>query len=174
MPTALAATIAYEFLDERIASILPHPARSIPGKIAEFSADYLPDAIDHPGLIAGITIGFAVWLTTLNWSDLAKELTEMSLATYFRNRRDAVIQRMVNEASAKAREETRAEVREEARAEARAEVREETRAETRQEVFQELSCKSKDELLATFGYGDGQFPHNSGETPAGTPAAPDQ
>ena len=172
MPTAVAAIIAYEFLDERIASILPHPARSIPGQIAEFSADYLPGAIDHPGLIAGITIGFAVWLTTLNWSDLAKELTEMSLATYFRNRRDAVIQRMVNEA----RTEARAEGREEARAEVRAEVREEARAEARQELFQELSSKSRDELLSTFGYGsgNGQYPHHSGETPDGTPAAPDQ
>lgn len=146
MPTALAATIAYEFLDERIASILPYPARNIIGKIAEFSADYPPGTIDNPGLIAGIAIGFGVWLTTLNWSDLAKELTEMSLASYFRNRRDAVIQRMVNEASAKARDEAR------------------------QELFQALSSKSREELLATFGYGNGQYLHNSG----GTPAAPDQ
>ncbi len=167
MPAALAGTIAYEFLDERIASILPHPARKIPGQVAEFAADYLPFAVDNPGLIAGITIGFAIWLTTLNWSDIAKELTEMSLATYFRNRRDAVIQRMVNEAAAEARVAAAAEARvaaEAAAAEARA-AAEAAAAEARAEVFQELSRKSRDELLATFGYGNGQYPHNSGETP---------
>ena len=164
MPAALAGTIAYEFLDERIASILPHPARKIPGQAAEFAADYLPFAVDNPGLIAGITIGFAIWLTTLNWSDIAKELTEMSLATYFRNRRDAVIQRMVNEAAAEAAAEARvaaAAAADEARvaAEARAaEARVAAVAEARAEVFQELSRKSRDELLATFGHGNGQYP----------------
>ena len=76
----------------------------------------------------------------------------MSLASYFRDRRDAVIQRMVNEV--------------------RTEAREEARAEGRQELFQELSRKSRDELLATFGHGsgNGQYPGKSGETPA----APDQ
>ena len=167
MPAALAGTIAYEFLDERIASILPHPARNIPVQAAEFAADYLPFAVDNPGLIAGITIGFAIWLTTLNWSDIAKELTEMSLATYFRNRRDAVIQRMVNEAAAEARVAAAAEARvaaEVAAAEARA-AAEAAAAEARAEVFQELSRKSRDELLATFGYGNGQYPHNSGDPP---------
>ena len=84
----------------------------------------------------------------------------MSLASYFRDRRNAVIQRMVNEA------------RTEARAEGREEGREEARAEGRQELFQELSSKSRDELLATFGHGsgNGQYPGKSGETPA----APDQ